>query len=96
VGRLIFKKEAMGFGDVKLMGAIGAFLGWQAVIFTVVVSSFIGSAIGIALVLGGKRQMQSRIPYGPYLSLAALLWMCWGQRLVQVYVDLMTLGVALD
>ena len=88
VGRLVFRKEAMGFGDVKLMGAIGAFLGWRAVIFTVMVSSLAGSIVGVALVVSGQKQMQSRIPYGPYIALAAVLWILWGQHTWDLYVSL--------
>ena len=88
LGKLAFRKDAMGFGDVKLMGAIGAFLGWRAVIFTLVVSSFFGALVGISLVLGRRREMQSQIPYGPYLALAALIWMLWGPTLWQAYVNL--------
>lgn len=88
VGRLVFKKEAMGFGDVKLMGAIGACLGWRAVLFTLVVASFIGSAVGIALVVMRKREMQSRIPFGPYLACASLLWIYWGPMLWRAYLQL--------
>lgn len=90
VGQLIFRKEAMGFGDVKLLGAIGAFLGWRGVLFTIVGSSLFGSVVGLALVCTGRRAMQSRIPYGPYLALAALVWMYWGQTLWQQYMRLLT------
>ena len=89
VGRMIFKKEAMGFGDVKLLGAIGAFIGWRGVIFTVVVSSFLGSLVGVVLVLAGKREMQSRIPYGPYLAFAALLWILWGSVFWGLYMSIL-------
>ncbi|MBM4147508.1 MAG: prepilin peptidase [Lentisphaerae bacterium] len=88
VGEWLFKKEAMGFGDVKLMGAIGAFLGSRAVFFTILASSLIGSLVGLTLVMTGRRQMQSRIPFGPYLSLGALLWMLWGPVLWRLYVTL--------
>jgi len=90
VGRIIFRKEAMGFGDVKLMGAIGAFLGWQAVLFTVVASSLFGSIVGITLVCTGQKKMQSRLPFGPYLALGAIVWVLWGARLVGWYVGLFT------
>ncbi len=89
IGRWIFKKEAMGFGDVKLLGAIGAFLGWQAVIFSIVISSFAGSIVGISLIALRKRGLQSRIPYGPYLALAALIWIYWGPRIIDWYLNLL-------
>lgn len=87
LGKLAFKKDAMGFGDVKLMGAIGAYLGWIAVLFTLMVSSFFGAIVGISLVAAGKREMQSRIPYGPYIALAALIWILWGPTLWNAYLE---------
>jgi leader peptidase (prepilin peptidase)/N-methyltransferase len=89
IGKLMFRKEAMGFGDVKLLGAIGAFAGWQGVLFTIVGSSLFGSLVGVTLVLTGRKAMQSRIPYGPYLALAALLWVFWGPALVDLYIRLL-------
>jgi leader peptidase (prepilin peptidase)/N-methyltransferase len=78
IGRLIYKQDAMGLGDVKLMGAIGAFFGWGSVIFSVMISALVGSVVGVSLVLLRGKSMQSRIPYGPYIALAALIWMNWG------------------
>lgn len=89
LGEKAFKKEAMGFGDVKLMGAIGAFLGWKAVLFTVFTSSLLGSVSGLALIAFGGVKMQSRIPFGPYLSAAALIWVFWGPALFDAYVKLL-------
>lgn len=89
IGKLIFKKDAMGFGDVKLMGAVGAFLGWQAVLFTVFVSSLLGSVVGLLLIAFGGVKLQSRIPFGPYISAAALIWVFWGPALVLAYMKLM-------
>ena len=89
LGEFAFKKEAMGFGDVKLMGAIGAFLGWQAVLFTIIVASFAGTLIGVILILARQKAMQSRIPFGPYLSLGALGWIYWGPQLWDAYLRLL-------
>lgn len=89
LGERAFKKEAMGFGDVKLMGAFGAFLGWKAVIFTLVAGSLFGSIVGVTLIVSRRTRLQGRIPFGPYLSLAALIWVFWGPRLWDAYLRLM-------
>ena len=86
LGELAFKKEAMGFGDVKLMGAIGAFFGWKAVLFVLLSASLFGSIVGVGLIALGKRQLQGRIPFGPFLALGTLLWMFWGRALVSAYM----------
>jgi leader peptidase (prepilin peptidase)/N-methyltransferase len=88
LGKLLFRKDAMGFGDVKLLGAIGAFLGAQAVVFVLFVSAFIGSIVGVSLIAMGKRELGGRIPFGPYLSAAALIWMLGGDGLMDWYLDL--------
>jgi len=71
---IVLPREAMGFGDVKFMAAIGAFLGWQATVFSLMVSSMIGSLVGITLIVAGRREWSSRLPYGPYIAVAAAIW----------------------
>jgi leader peptidase (prepilin peptidase) / N-methyltransferase len=87
IGEWIFKKEAMGMGDVKLLGAIGAFFGAKAVLFNLVISSLFGSVVGITMVACGCKKMQSKIPYGPYIALAALIWMFWGENIWSAYIN---------
>lgn len=89
VGKMIFKKDAMGLGDVKLLGAIGAFMGWRSVIFTIVISSFLGSIVGVTLIAIGNRKWQSKIPYGPYIAFAAVLWIYFGPTLWNAYMNYM-------
>jgi leader peptidase (prepilin peptidase)/N-methyltransferase len=81
---VVLPREAMGFGDVKFMGAIGAFLGWQSVIFSLMISSVIGSVVGIALIVLRKREWSSRLPYGPYIALAAAIWIFGGKHLFEM------------
>jgi len=71
---IVLPREAMGFGDVKFMGAIGAFLGWQSTVFALMASSMIGALVGVTLIVSGKREWSSRLPYGPYIALATVIW----------------------
>jgi leader peptidase (prepilin peptidase)/N-methyltransferase len=82
-GELVLPREAMGLGDVKFMGAIGAFLGWQSVLFSLMISSVIGSMVGVTLILLGKREWSSRLPYGPYIAIAAAIWLFGGWHLFE-------------
>lgn len=89
-GKMVFKKEAMGFGDVKLMGALGAFLGFESIVFIVFVSSLLGSIIGVSLIAMGQKEWQSRLPFGPYIALAALIWVFGGYEWWDAYMNWMT------
>jgi leader peptidase (prepilin peptidase)/N-methyltransferase len=86
-GEIRAPREAMGFGDVKFMAAIGAFLGWQATIFCLMASAMIGSLVGLTLVLARRREWSSKIPYGPYIALAALVWLFGGKELAGWWIS---------
>jgi leader peptidase (prepilin peptidase)/N-methyltransferase len=85
--RMVLPREAMGFGDVKFMAAIGAFLGWKATIFSLLSSSMIGAFVGLLLIVLKKQEWSSKIPYGPYIALGALLWILGGRDLVTWWFD---------
>ncbi len=87
--RGITGREGMGLGDVKLLGAIGAFLGWKAVLFTVFLSSVAGAGVGLAWMGLRGRDMRVEIPYGPFLALGAGVYVFWGPGLVRWYFGLM-------
>ncbi len=87
VGEKAYGKEVMGMGDVKLMGMVGALLGWKSALFAIFLGSLAGSVVGIFLVITKKSQWQSRIPFGPYLSLGSLATMLVGQRLFAWYMS---------
>jgi leader peptidase (prepilin peptidase)/N-methyltransferase len=76
--RLEIPREAMGQGDVKFLAGIGAFLGPQAIFFVILASSVLGSAIGLAMMQLARRGWGFKIPYGPYLAAASLLWVFYG------------------
>ena len=90
----LFKRDAMGFGDVKLLGAVGAFFGPWAVLFTIVSSSFVGSLIGVALIIRGKAKLggYTAVPFGPFLALGTLAWMFWGPAIISWYMSLHAVG----
>ena len=91
LGSKAFRREAMGMGDVFLMGAVGALFGPVAVVFTLILSSVFGSVFGVALILLSKTKLGRfvAIPYGPYICMGCLAWMFWGPRLVHWYLSLM-------
>lgn len=84
-----FPREAMGLGDVKLIAAIGTFVGWQGILFTIAAGSFVGAAFGLAAIALGKRERASKIPFGPYLAVGAVIWCFWGNPLISLYQRLL-------
>jgi leader peptidase (prepilin peptidase) / N-methyltransferase len=84
----IFKREGMGGGDVKLLAMIGAFLGWKAVILTILLSSLIGSIVGILLMMAKGKDFKYAIPFGPFLSLGAAIALFSGEAMIRWYVTL--------
>lgn len=83
--RIITGKEGMGYGDFKLLAAIGALLGWQALPMVILLSSLVGAVVGIALIALTGRDKNIPIPFGPYLAAAGWIAMLWGEALSQWY-----------
>jgi len=82
----IFKREGMGGGDVKLLAMIGAFLGWKAVILTILLSSLIGSTTGILIMILKGKDFKYAIPFGPFLSMGAVIALFYGENLIRWYL----------
>ena len=91
LGSIAFKREAMGMGDVVLMGAVGALFGPIAVLVTLILSSVFGSIVGVGMVALSKTKFGKfvEIPYGPYICMGCLAWMFWGVELVEWYINLL-------
>jgi leader peptidase (prepilin peptidase)/N-methyltransferase len=85
-GKAILKKEAMGGGDVKMMAMVGGLLGWKAVVLTTFIGSLLGSLIGVSLITLKGREWGSKIPFGPYLALGALVSLLWGEDILNWYL----------
>ena len=81
-----FKREGMGGGDVKLLAMIGAFLGWKAVILTILLSSLIGSITGIIIMVLKGKDFKYAIPFGPFLSLGAVIALFFGENIIRWYL----------
>lgn len=83
--KLLTGKEGMGYGDFKLLAAIGAFLGWQALPVVILLSSAVGAVVGIAMMIILGRDKNIPIPFGPYLAAAGFITALWGDQLTQMY-----------
>lgn len=86
VYNLLTGKEGMGGGDIKLLAMIGALVGWQGVLVTIFISSAIGSIIGITLMLITRKGMKLAIPFGPFLSLGVIIYIFFGDVLINLYL----------
>ncbi len=87
-GQLLFKKESLGGGDIKLAAMLGAFLGWQKLILVFLLSSFLGALVGIILIFAVKDFRSKRIiPFGPFLALASLVALFLGDKLLNFYLS---------
>jgi len=87
LGGWVFRQEAMGFGDVKLMAFLGGFLGWEMALLCIFLAAFFGSCVGIGLKWVGKIEKYGRIPFGPYLALGAYLCLLFGPQIIQWYTE---------
>ncbi len=84
--KLATGKEGMGYGDFKLLAAIGAWLGWQLLPLVVLLSAAVGAIAGILLIVFARHGRSVPIPFGPYLAVAGLVALVWGESLIQMYL----------
>ena len=87
--KLLTGKEGMGYGDFKLLAALGAWLGWQLLPLVILLSSLVGAVVGGALLLSGLVKRDQGIPFGPYLAGAGWIALLWGEQIVTLYFGLM-------
>jgi leader peptidase (prepilin peptidase) / N-methyltransferase len=87
--KLVTGKEGMGYGDFKLLAAIGAWLGWQILPLTILLSSLVGALVGITLIVATKHGRNVPIPFGPYLAAAGVIAVFWGKPLTRAYLGLL-------
>jgi len=85
--KLLTGKDGMGFGDFKLLAALGAWMGWEALPIIIILSSLVGAIIGIAGILIQGRDKNIPIPFGPYLAIAGFIALLYGDKITQVYLS---------
>ncbi len=85
--KIVTGKEGMGYGDFKLLAALGAWMGWQQLPLIIILSSFVGAAIGIAGILIQGRDKNIPIPFGPYLAIAGWIALIWGDTIMGSYLQ---------
>jgi leader peptidase (prepilin peptidase)/N-methyltransferase len=86
---VVRREEGMGMGDVKMLAMIGAFLGWRAVLLTLILSSLVGAIVGVVLMSARKESLKYALPFGTFLALAAFVAMLFGEPLIDWYLGLM-------
>jgi len=87
VGETVFKKESMGGGDIKLAALLGAFLGWKNLIVVILLASFLGALIGGLKLTLSKSEQDKTIPFGPFLAIASIVALFWGESLIGFYLS---------
>ena len=87
--RLLTGKEGMGYGDFKLLAALGAWLGWQMLPLIILLSAFVGAIVGVALIAFKRQDRNVPIPFGPYLAAAGWIAMLYGPQIMDTYLDYM-------
>lgn len=90
--KLVTGKEGMGYGDFKLLAALGAWLGWQMLLQIILLSSLVGAVIGISMILIRGRDKNIPIPFGPYLAIAGWIALMWGHNINRAYITYVTAG----
>ena len=85
--KLLTGKEGMGYGDFKLLGALGAWVGWQSLPVVILFSSVVGAAIGITLMLFKGRDHSQPMPFGPFLAAAGWMTLLWGNDIISLYLQ---------
>ncbi|MBI3186231.1 MAG: prepilin peptidase [Gammaproteobacteria bacterium] len=84
--KLVTGKEGVGYGDFKLLGALGAWLGWKILPLIILLSSLVGAIIGIALIVITRHDKNIPIPFGPYLAIAGWIALIWGDDMIRIWL----------
>jgi len=85
--KIMTGKEGMGYGDFKLLAALGAWMGWQFLPLIVLMSSVVGAVLGLALMGMGKLQRDKPMPFGPFIAAAGWITLIWGERILDYYTS---------
>ena len=85
---LATKKEGMGGGDIKLLAMIGALIGWKGILFTIIISSFVGTIVGVIVMMRTQKDMKLAIPFGPFLSIGAISYIFFGKEVIYWYLNM--------
>jgi leader peptidase (prepilin peptidase)/N-methyltransferase len=90
--RLLTGKEGMGHGDFKLLAALGAWMGWQALPLIIVLSSFVGALVGILMMATGLSKRDQPIPFGPFLAAAGMIAFLYGDSVTALYLSMFAMS----